>query len=118
MSITVDTSQLRALAADFGFAAVLLEHDVSDAFERGSYEILGRMQVGTPVDTGHLVNSEHAESHGLHLEVAADADYADYVERGTSRMAPQPYAGPSFDGALPSILDDIADQALAAIAGR
>jgi hypothetical protein len=46
---------------------------------------------------------------GLRFEAGPTADYGEYVELGTSRMAAEPYAGPAFDQELPGIVDAIAD---------
>lgn len=55
----------------------------------------------TPVDTGYLrasiavaVGSDGTTAFG---EVTAGANYAPYVEHGTSRMAPQPFMGPAHE---------------------
>ena len=51
------------------------------------------------VDTGALKNSIHIEESSsfgsFASSVIADTNYAVFVERGTSRMAPQPYMAPA-----------------------
>jgi hypothetical protein len=59
------------------------------------------MQARTPVDTGNLKSSESVDVDGLRFEAGPTADYGEYVELGTSRMAAEPYAGPAFDQELP-----------------
>ena len=56
-----------------------------------------------PVRTGFLRDSIHHDflAGGLVSETGPDALYGDYVERGTSRMAPQPYMSPSLDAITP-----------------
>jgi HK97 gp10 family phage protein len=75
----------------------------------GGHRVLATMQTRTPVDTGFLKSSESVDVDGLRFEAGPTADYGEYVELGTSRMAAEPYAGPAFDQELPSIIDALAD---------
>lgn len=49
-----------------------------------------------PVDTDTLRPSIRHEVSGGVLRVGSDVEYAKYVERGTSRMAAQPYLRPAL----------------------
>ena len=53
-----------------------------------------------PVDTGELIGSIDGFTDGESVEVYADADYAQYVEYGTSKMEAQPYFRPAIAAAL------------------
>ena len=53
-----------------------------------------------PVDTGELISSIEGSTDGESVEVYADADYAQYVEYGTSKMEAQPYFRPALAAAL------------------
>ena len=53
-----------------------------------------------PVDTGELINSIDGFTDGESVEVYADADYAQYVEYGTSKMEDQPYFRPAIAAAF------------------
>ena len=53
-----------------------------------------------PVDTGELISSIDGFTDGEKVEVYADADYAQYVEYGTSKMEAQPYFRPALETAL------------------
>lgn len=53
-----------------------------------------------PVDTGELISSIDGFTDGEGVEVYADADYAQYVEYGTSKMEAQPYFRPAIATAL------------------
>lgn len=53
-----------------------------------------------PVDTGELISSIDGFTDGESIEVYADADYAQYVEYGTSKMEEQPYFRPALAAAL------------------
>lgn len=53
-----------------------------------------------PVDTGELIGSIDGFTDGESVEVYADADYAQYVEYGTSKMEEQPYFRPAINAAF------------------
>ena len=53
-----------------------------------------------PVDTGELISSIDGFTDRESVEVYADADYAQYVEYGTSKMEAQPYFRPALAAAL------------------
>ena len=53
-----------------------------------------------PVDTGELISSIGGFTDGEGVEVYADADYAQYVEYGTSKMEAQPYFRPAIAAAI------------------
>ena len=53
-----------------------------------------------PVDTGELISSIDGSTDGETVEVYADADYAQYVEYGTSKMEAQPYFRPALASAF------------------
>lgn len=53
-----------------------------------------------PVDTGELISSIDGFTDGESVEVYADADYAQYVEYGTSKMEEQPYFRPAIASAF------------------
>lgn len=50
-----------------------------------------------PVDTGYLKSTIRTEADAEEGRLIADADYAGYVEFGTSRMAAQPYLRPAAE---------------------
>lgn len=58
-----------------------------------------------PVDTGNLRNSISSTvtrtATGVAGEAGPTAEYGDYVERGTSRMPPQPYMAPALERNAP-----------------
>jgi HK97 gp10 family phage protein len=58
-----------------------------------SKKVADEMRSNAPVRTGELRNSVQATDEGA----VATAPYAAYVEYGTSRTAPQPFAGPSVN---------------------
>lgn len=62
------------------------------------------------VDTGFMKSVVTHEFRGdgrsgeMEGEWGDEADYAPFVEGGTSRMAPQPFIGPSLDAVAPGFL--------------
>jgi HK97 gp10 family phage protein len=52
------------------------------------------------VDTGILQENIRPEVTSAGMFVVADTEYADFVERGTSKMAAQPFLRPAMTTAL------------------
>lgn len=63
--------------------------------------LAGEMKSRAPRDTGTLANSIRTTDDGVEVGV----DYAFYVARGTSRMAPQPFDLQSIETVLPRAAD-------------
>lgn len=60
-------------------------------------EIAADAQRFAPVDTGRLRESIHiTDDGGDERTITAEADYAVYVEEGTSKMAAQPFLRPAL----------------------
>ena len=66
-------------------------------------EILSGARTRVPVQTGYLKNTGHLrfEDGGMSCVIAFSANYAAYVELGTSRRGATPYLKPAFDAAIP-----------------
>lgn len=71
--------------------------DGCDAFLDNFFDIAYDL---CPVDTGELISSIDGFTDGENVEVYADADYAQYVEYGTSKMEAQPYFRPALASAF------------------
>jgi HK97 gp10 family phage protein len=113
----MDFSQVIDLSHDIsGLPATVLPL-VRVAVEKTSADIQRDAQIIVPVDTGHLKGSitheTRSTSDGAEGTIGPTAAYGDFVERGTSRMAPQPYMGPAADRNAPAFGD-----AIATIVGR
>lgn len=68
------------------------------------FRVEGDAKGRAPVDTGHLRNTiSNRPSGDLSTVIAASADYAAYVERGTKFMAAQPFLGPAMDAEGPRL---------------
>lgn len=80
---------------------------VQSATEKSLADIVRVAQNLVPVDTGYLKSSIGSDpvtvdKKGTVSGVAGPtADYAEYVEDGTSRMGPQPYMGPAAERVAP-----------------
>ena len=78
-----------------------LSGSVSGTLARIGDEVAADAQRFAPVDTGLLRSGIHAEppektASGWSVRVVADASYAFWVERGTSRMRARPYLRPAL----------------------
>lgn len=72
-----------------------------------------------PVRTGYLQSTINAYTDGYNCHAEATADYAEYVEYGTSYMEAQPYFEPALEKAMQAfweVVEDIQDQEKANIA--
>jgi HK97 gp10 family phage protein len=70
--------------------------------------ILEESQSRTPVLTGNLRDSQHIEKTANGSELVIDADYAFFVEFGTSTMSAQPFIRPAIDVAQRKALQEAA----------
>lgn len=104
-----------------GFAASLREAQprvgakAAQALRAGGARIERSAKINAPVDTGNLRASINTTSTGdgrrgrMTVRVGPTANYAPYVELGTSRMAPQPFLGPAVDEHEDAIIKALAD---------
>jgi len=101
--MTADFSEWTRLGDDLGSRTPQKLRRAAGLIVRKSVlDTLRDAQATVAVDTGNLKNSGSADFAGSNGPIATgeagfSAEYADYVERGTSRMAPQPYLTPAFD---------------------
>lgn len=98
----VDLSEIRRMAvqlAELGPMTEIMAKTVVKSTGEMTVQIARDL---VPVDTGHLLSTItlDIDSDGLGFYAYALADYAGYVEYGTSRMPPQPYMNPAFDRAV------------------
>ena len=109
----VDISDLNRHIADLGKVGPRVVKKARTVLELAVTQTERDAKILAPVDTGNLRNSITSEIRGLSGEVGPTAEYGEYVELGTSRMAPQAYMGPATDRAAALFV-----KGLAAIAER
>lgn len=107
MHVTLNLAEVYDLAHDLRTRSVEIYDEVEQAVALVAYSIQAEAQSTVPVDTGHLKSTIAADPDGLEATVTAGAKYADYVERGTSRMAARPYLRPAFDALSPDLIEAI-----------
>lgn len=113
--VDIDASELNQLAVDLGNGGAKVVAKSRLAIRKTAYDIERDAKAFCPVDTGNLRSSISTESRGLYAEIGPTADYAAYVEEGTSLMAPRAYMGPAYDrhaGELVTALEYIAGDIL------
>lgn len=100
---------------------VTVEIDYSDAFAEFASAFQSIATDLVPVDTGYLQSTISSSSDDWSMTAYADAEYAQYVEFGTWKMAAQPYfapalaaawdeAAPAFDQAIANAQQDLQSQ--------
>jgi HK97 gp10 family phage protein len=100
--MTFDASDIERFAAELEGSPARLRATAGLVVKKSTFDTLRDAQAIVPVDTGNLKNSGGADFVGSNGNVSTGeagftAEYADYVETGTSRMAPQPYLVPAFE---------------------
>lgn len=76
---------------------VTVQVDYSDAFAAFADAFYSYAVDLVPVDTGHLQSTISSSSDDWSMTAEASADYAQYVEFGTWKMAAQPYFIPALE---------------------
>lgn len=116
--------QLRKLTADIAKAAATTGARAQLVVRKTAYDIERTAKNLVPVDTGNLKSSiGHSDARGvgrsgtLAIEIGPTANYGEYVEFGTGRMAPQPYMGPAADKHEPSFNEAMAQLGLEGLNG-
>lgn len=96
-----DAREWLELAADLGKAPLRIQRKAFQVLDKVLADGSREAQAFAPVDTGNLRNSIDWERRAFEGEFGATAEYAPYVEDGTSRMAPHAFVGPAFDRQQP-----------------
>ena len=115
MAYTIDTSELRKLAADLDKEGPRAGADVSAAVKRSAEAVKKAAVEMAPKRTGELAGSIGVDmygdgrSSGVTAVIGPLARYGLFVEKGTSKMAPQPYMEPAFSAESPKLEQSIAD---------
>ena len=93
--------EIRQMANKFAAAPAKATALIRTATVKTTIDTAADARRNSPVDTGYLRSSIATEyefsGEGVTGSVEAGANYAVFVENGTSRMAPQPFLRPAFD---------------------
>lgn len=115
----IDVSGINALARDLTAAGPKAFVPAARVTEKAARDIERDAKAFAPVDTGNLRSSISTDvtvtGRSVLAEIGPTASYGEYVELGTSRMAPHAYLGPAFDryaGSWADALDEVARAAL------
>ena len=101
----MNASELRGLAKTLRRRAAGLQGRADRAIKKTAYDIVADAAILAPKDTGYLASSISVDFPGLLKAVfGPTANYAGYVEWGTSRMPARPYMHPATDRRLPGLL--------------
>ena len=105
----VNTSDVDAFARRLRKAAGAVEVLESEWQDKWGTEIAQDMAGRAPRDTGALASSIGYDGQGT---VTVGVDYGIFVEYGTTRTAPQPFARPSVDQNRPEASRDAVKRAV------
>lgn len=111
----IDVSDMHSLGTDLVRGAQGLAPQAALAVGQSTHDAERYAKALCPVESGELRNSISASVRGFEGEVTAGTDHGEYVEDGTSEMAPQPFMGPALarsTGPLVARFEDIAGSLL------
>lgn len=95
--IHLDAGAVNRFAAELESSASFAKGLASIAVRRTALAVERDAKAFCPVDTGNLRDSISTTVSGSSAEVGPTAEYGQFVEFGTSRMAPEAFMGPAFD---------------------
>jgi len=107
--LTVHMDDLHQLVATLTKKTEGLDSRTAQVVRKAAFDVERFAKTYAPVDTGFLRSSIHTEIQVNKLRmysaaVVAGAEYASFVESGTSRMSPQPFLQPALDRVAPGFL--------------
>jgi HK97 gp10 family phage protein len=118
LSIQIDVSGAQEIAANLqGFFCTELVQNVDDAINTTTNNILQTALQLVPVRTGYLKSTLGFQRLMQWMyQLFARANYAVYVEYGTSRMAAEPYMTPAIEQHQADMIQTINDAITSTIA--
>lgn len=81
--------------------------DVDETIKKYAYMMEAQAKSLAPVDTGYMRNSVSTSFKFLSATLSVSAEYATYVEFGTSKQTPQPFFYLAFDSLKDQLLKEI-----------
>lgn len=112
-----DVSQLLALAADLEEAGNAGLTAVDKVIADYGDKVAEAARNSAPVRTGRLKGSIRVTKGAHRVEIEATEYYAQFVEFGTSKMAPEPFMEPALAANEGGFADDLAKAAMKALGG-
>lgn len=109
MNIEFRTTDVRKLSAKLNSKTKRVGAQAAGALRKTAAGIERDAKTFCPVDTGALKNSIGTDLTGdgrsgrMTAIIGPTMNYASYVERGTSRQAPQPYMRPAAERHVPRL---------------
>lgn len=104
MEISFDFSEVYNLGSALTRAGQTARQQAELVVAKSAHDLEAQAKSLAPVDTGALMNSIGTDATGLHAEVGPTVNYAQFLEFGTYKMAPQPFMGPAADAVEPAFL--------------
>ena len=80
---------------------------VSEEIRRAAFDVETTAKGFCPVDTGFLQNSIQADIEPFGALIQPNAEYEVFVERGTRKMAAQPYMAPAAEICGPRYIENM-----------
>lgn len=103
----IDVAEIRRFERDVEVGTETARKQVRNTVRKATFETEAGGKSRAAVLTGFMRNSITSDFRGSNADVAQgetgpEAEYAPYVEHGTSRQAPQPFMGPAADEVEPT----------------
>lgn len=112
MGVNVDAHEWSALGDEILADTSAVPARVDAGMEGLGHRMESTARTLAPERTGLLKSRIKARTAGGEIVMTAETDYAEYVEDGTSVMAPQPYMAPAFDQSVGQANDVLLDASL------
>lgn len=105
--LKIDGMEIRRFERDVETGSQEATRQVRDTVRKSTLQTEAGGKARAAVLTGFMRNSITSDFVGSNRDIAVgttgpEAEYAPYVELGTSRQAPQPFMGPAADEVEPS----------------
>lgn len=96
--LTIKFDGANELIARFKSQPTAIKQEASNIIRNTALRVEKQAADNAPVDTGYLKQHIQATTTGeLSAQVVSSANYSIYLEKGTRRMAPQPFMQPALD---------------------
>jgi HK97 gp10 family phage protein len=105
--MSINDAEIRLFERDVETGSQEATKQVRNTVRKATFETESGGKQRAAVLTGFMRNSITSDFQGSNADVAVgttgpEAEYAPYVEHGTSRQAPQPFMGPAADEVEPT----------------